>query len=79
MSIIDGICIECSILLLLQNYCTALDAELVRIETQSENNFLKTEIQKLHLGKKSVQRTAFSPFYDTWQRSVGDVDNRLCP
>ena len=44
---------NCSILLLLQNNCTALDANLVRIETGGENNFLRAEIQKLHPGKKA--------------------------
>ena len=37
-----------------QNYCSVMDADLVRIETQRENNFLVAEIKKLNPGYASI-------------------------
>ena len=45
-----------------QNYCSVMDANLVKIESQRENNFLVAEIKKLHPGNNAIRACVYCSF-----------------
>lgn len=70
-----NVCVQSIYSYLFQTFCRDVDAQIVEIQTNEENNFLKNYL--LHNHKNGLENTLFNGFLKKYERDKQYILNNI--